>query len=64
MSLSEHLKKEELRRLEIAWHGLTPLQRKLIRWRVTLATLPSRLLQTFSQYKQRQHSAWYPAHWL
>lgn len=67
MKLSEHLKKEELQRLEIAWRALNPLQRKSLKLYVAVGSMGQRSLSALDQYIARRRARfvyWYPAHWM
>lgn len=62
-TLSEHIKAEELHRLELVWNRLTWLERKKIMLRI----LPYMALEKLERHIQRRQASFayrYPAHWL
>ena len=71
MKLSDHLKNEELRRLELAWRRLTWWQKKriviplkLARLLDQLSTLPLVWLSNHITRRRARFAYFYPAHWL
>ena len=67
MTLSEHLKKQELERLNNVWNRLTPLQRKMIALSCACALLPRIGFNALKGHVARRRARFayqYPAHWM
>ena len=67
MTLSEHIKKEQLEELISAWPHLNWFQRKIIRLRIFMIVLPHKagnaILKRLDNQRAR-YVYWYPAHWV
>lgn len=67
MKLSDYIKNEEFRRLEITWPRLAWWQRKSLLLQAWGSALPVRLLNQLRQHIQRRRirfAYWFPAHWV
>ena len=67
MNLNEHLQAEELERLSDAWRRLTPIQRKVFRFRIAVGSIGRKSLHALDQHIARRRARFaylYPAHWM
>jgi hypothetical protein len=67
MTLSEHIKKEQLEKVVRAWDKLNWFQRKWIVAKVLLHTLPRSFYRGFVnylEYRRAKYAYWFPAHWI
>jgi hypothetical protein len=67
MTLSEHLQKEELERLNSAWRRLSWFQRKALLIRCALSALPRLTLKALDQHIHHRRTRFaylYHAHWV
>lgn len=67
MTLSEHLKKEQLEQVASAWNKLNWFQRNIFLISVLSRTIPRRAYWWFGNYLIRRRARYaygYPAHWL
>jgi hypothetical protein len=67
MTLSEHLKKEQLEKVISVWGRMNWIDRKLIAIDVLLHAAPRRVLlwfQSYLMFRRAKYAYWYPAHWI